>query len=305
MHLLIPFAASPAAASDALALQLPHLEKLLRRLTQVYADSGVPSSRSPPHERALARALGLPPDDGLIPWAAWQQQSDAACAWLSLCHWQARVGRITLGDPQSLQVTADESGVLLAAMQPYFAEDGITLSEHSPGLWLAQGEPLRGLACTALDRVIGRRIEDWMPEGPTAALAHRLQNEMQMLLYTHPVNDVRADQGLLPVNSFWLHGAGAVPADFRATADVPPLVPMALRDAAVSADWVAWRTAWQALDAGPVAQALTRVEQGLPVTLTLCGEHSALRFESLPRSLLQRLTQHFSPTSMQNFFNQL
>jgi hypothetical protein len=306
MHLLIPFAASPAAASDALSdLPLPHLTALLRRLTQVHADSGVPTSRSTPHERALARALGLPQDDGLIPWAAWQDQSDAACAWLSLCHWQARVGRITLSDPQTLRVTPAESATLLAAMQPYFAEDGIALSEHSPGLWLAQGEPLRGLACTALDRVIGRRIEDWMPEGPTAALAHRLQNEMQMLLYTHPLNDARTEQGLLPVNSFWLHGAGAVPADFRAAAGVPPLVPLALRDAAVSADWVAWRQAWQTLDAGPLAQALTRVEQGLPVTLTLCGEHSALRFEALPRSLLQRLTRHFSATSMQNLFSQL
>jgi hypothetical protein len=241
----------------------------------------------------------------MIPWAAWQHQSDAACAWISLCHWQARVGRITLSDPQTLQVTPAESAILLAAMQPYFAEDGISLSEHSPGLWLAQGEPLRGLACTALDRVIGRRIEDWMPEGPTASLAHRLQNEMQMLLYTHPVNDARTERGLLPVNSFWLHGAGAVPADFRATAGVPPLVPLTLRDAAVSADWVAWRQAWQALDAGPVAQALTLAEQGRQVTLTLCGESTALRFECLPRSLLQRLKNYFDPSSMPKLFSQL
>ncbi len=307
MHLLIPFAASPSAgARDALAqLPLPQLTRLLRQLTQVRADTGMPASRSPPHERALAHALGLPLVDGMIPWAAWQHQSDAVCAWISLCHWQARVGRITLSDPQSLQVTLAESSTLLDAMQPYFAEDGITLSEHSPGLWLAQGEPLRGLACTALDRVIGRRIEDWMPEGPTAPLAHRLQNEMQMLLYTHPVNDARTEQGLLPINSFWLHGAGAVPADFRAPALEAPLMPLTLREAAVREDWAAWGQAWQALDGGPVAQALALAEQGQPVTLTLCGESNALRFERLPRSLLQRLTQHFSQTSMSNLLSQL
>jgi hypothetical protein len=307
MHLLIPFAASPAAgAGDALTrLTLPKLTQLLRRLTLVHTDAAQPTSRSLPHERALARSLGLPVTDGMIPWAARQSGSDAVCAWFSLCHWQARVGRITLGDPRTLNITAAESAVLLEAMRPYFAEDGIALSEHSPGLWLAKGEPLRGLACTALDRVIGRRIEDWMPEGPTAALAHRLQNEMQMLLYTHPVNDARTEQGLLPINSFWLHGAGAVPADFRAPNAEAPSMPLSLRDAAVSENWAGWSQAWQALDAGPVTQALALLEQGRPVTLTLCGERAAQRFEWRRRSLLQRIHHHFTPTPMTNLFSQL
>ena len=37
-----------------------------------------------------------------------------------------------------------------------------------------------------LDRVVGRDIQNSMPAVPAL---RRLQNEMQMLLYTHPVND--------------------------------------------------------------------------------------------------------------------
>ena len=109
-------------------------------------------------------------------------------------------------DPQALALAEEESRALLAAMQPYFAEDGITLHYEQPLRWLVQGEPLRGQFGSAPDRVIGRDVAPWLPASP---LLRRLQNEMQMLLYTHAVNDARSARGALPVNSFWLHGTGA------------------------------------------------------------------------------------------------
>jgi len=74
MHLLIPFAfgSSDGAAAALPALKLPQLDKLLARLTPQPLDAGDEFSLSPPHERALARALDLPVIDGLIPWAALQ-----------------------------------------------------------------------------------------------------------------------------------------------------------------------------------------------------------------------------------------
>jgi hypothetical protein len=298
-------------------LQLPQLERLLQRLTLIDTDTDRDDSRSPPHERALARVWGLPVQDGLIAWAAHSARISSGphgpelgaepCAWITLCHWQARIGRISLSDPQHLAVTPAQSQALLDAMRPYFAEDGITLSEHQPGLWLARGTPLQDLVCASLDRVVGRRIDAWMPQGAGATLAHRLQNEMQMLLYTHPVNDARSEQGLLPINSFWLHGAGALPADLPiADPQAAALVmPLALRDAAVRENWDEWTQAWAALDAGPVALALAQAEQGQPVTLTLCGERSAQRFELRPRTRLHRITQYFRRAPLQQQLSQL
>jgi hypothetical protein len=319
MHLLIPFAASHADAARAALtqLQLPQLERLLQRLTLVDTDTDRDDSRSPPHERALARAWGLPVQDGRIAWAAHSARMASGpqvpapgaepWAWITLCHWQARSGRISLSDPQQLAVTPAQSQALLDAMRPYFAEDGITLTEHRPGLWLARGAPLQDLVCASLDRVVGRRIDAWMPQGAGATLAHRLQNEMQMLLYTHPVNDARSEHGQLPVNSFWIHGAGALPADLPAADPqaVALVMPLALRDAAVREDWSQWTQAWAALDAGPVARALAQVEQGLSVTLTLCGERSAQRFELRPRTRLRRITQYFRRAPVQLQLSQL
>ncbi len=308
MYLLIPFASSPAdAARAALAdLRLPQLEQLLSGLTLVQTDSDTEASLSPPHERALARTLGLPVQDGRIPWAAHAAagaKSDTAWAWITLCHWQNRSARISMGDPQALGVTATESQLLLQAMQPYFAEDGITLTGHAPGRWLAQGEPFRDLACASLDRVVGRRIDAWMPQ---SSLLLRLQNEMQMLLYTHAVNDERAEQGLQAINSFWISGAGALPSDVAAAANVEePVMPLALREAAVREDWAAWSQGWQALDAGAMTQALQCLQQGQAVTLTLCGERSAQRFEARPIGLMQRISRAFSRKPAQHILSEL
>ena len=73
--LLIPYAASTAeGCQQALqGLALPHLDRLLARLGPAGTSPGEETSFSPPHERALANALGLPLDDGRIPWAAWHR----------------------------------------------------------------------------------------------------------------------------------------------------------------------------------------------------------------------------------------
>ena len=57
-----------------------------------------------------------------------------------------------------------------------------------------------------------------------------------MLLYTHPVNDARSARGVLPVNSFWLSGTGALPQPQPPAAERHPIVASALRDAALNED---------------------------------------------------------------------
>lgn len=301
MHLLIPFAAPPSDAARAALAQtpLPALHKLLRWLKPAERDTDDETSLSPPHERAWARALGLPVADGRIPWAAWEARElaptapDAAWAWITLCHWQPSTTGISMSDPQALGVTAAESELLLAAMRPYFNEDGIEIQAHSPARWLAQGEVFRDLACASVDRVALRRIDTWMPESPQSLPLKRLQNEMQMLLYTHPVNDTRAALGLPPINSFWFSAAGALPPTLAAPepAHSPLLVPMDLRDAALAQDAAQWCACWQTLDRGPVTQALEQLRRSQPLRLTLCGERSAQRLVSGHWSLAQRAVQ--------------
>ena len=302
MHLLIPFAAADAegCAAQRRGLRLPHLERLLARLAPDSPDNGDEFSLSPPHERALAALLGIAGGgDGRIPWAAQAVAAEGgdpgADAWATItpCHWRVAPDHIAMLDPQQLDLGEDESRALLALMAPYFLEDGIALDYVSPTAWRARGEPLRGLATASLDRVQGRSLDLWMPDAPAARLVRRLQGEMQMLLYTHPMTDARAEQGRLAVNAFWVSGTGERPATART--EVPGLqMPQGLRQAALQEDWAGWAAAWQAIDAAEVRQALEAAEAGRPVALTLCGERNAQRFEARPRGSWQRLSQGIS-----------
>ena len=312
--LLIPSAGSTAEGCQQVqqGLALPHLDRLLARLSPhaAQSDSAEETSFSPPHERALARALGLPAHDGHIPWAAWhrhQQGSGAdeqAWAFVTPCQWQVSTDHVTLRDPEQLGLDEAASRALLAIVSPWFAEDGITLHYDQPTRWLASGPLFANLATASLERVLLRDVRAWMPDAKQARTLHRLHSEMQMLLYTHAFNDERAARGLPVVNSFWVHGAGTLPQPVP-TPSVVPAMPTPLRDAALREDWRAWAQAWTALDAGPVANLLRRAEAGAPVALTLCGDRNALAFHSAPRSLAQRFQSFFKPLRAADLLHKL
>jgi hypothetical protein len=282
VHLLIPFAhaLSDGCAQALRALALPNLEKLLARLAPGERDAGDEWTLSMPHERVLARAAGLPVADGLIPLAAWQVKQagrdpgDRAWARITPCHWRVGRDHVAMDHPQQLQLDAAASQALLAAMRPYFEQDGITLDYDAPTQWLAHGEIFRTLPVASLDRVVGRTIDHWMPRTALAGTVRRLQQEMQMLLYTHEVNEERTRGGVLPVNSFWVSGTGALPASVGAP---PPGLQIThyLRDAALLEDWRAWAAAWQQLDAKECTRLCSELDRGQSVTLTLCGERAA------------------------------
>ena len=282
-HLLLPFAASTATGCrQALQkLQLPQLRRLLGRLEPGTTDAGDERSLSPPHERILATACGLSAPDGCLPWAAWEVQQECAGAggqawsWITPCHWNVATDHIVMRHPFELRLDGEDSRLLLAAMQPYFAQDGITLEYHGPTRWLARGELFRGLATASLDRVMGRDIDDWVPRSAAAGPLRRLQQEMQMLLYTHAINDARVRGGLLPVNSFWASGTGALPAGHPPAPPAGLMLPQVLRDAALLQDWSAWAAAWQQVDNLQCRRLNDSLDRGQAVSLTLCGEANA------------------------------
>lgn len=295
MHLLIPFAfcLAEGCASALPPLKLPQLDKLLARLTPDAPDSGDEFSLSPPHERALARALGLPVQDGLIPWAAHYAQTDSGAAFITPCHWQAGSHQIAMGDLPLADFSDAESRALMAAMQPYFEEDGITLQFDDATRWLAHSPVFDSIATASLDRVMGRNLENWMPRDANAAPLRRLQNEMQMLLYTHPVNEARSTRRVPVVNSFWLSGTGRLNTPLPPASATPPIVIDTLRQAALKEDWSAWTQAWQQTDANECAALRTALDEGEAVQLTLCGERHAQTFQSGPRSLAKKFAGLF------------
>jgi hypothetical protein len=323
---LIPFSLWIAQGPEASVLakaELPNLRAWMAQARRVdvqvdEVQEPLLATLSPPHERAWALSLGWSVTDGTLPWAAraaaqqglLTNSATEGWAFITLCNWHVSNGQVTLGDPAYLQIDDATDATLFQAMQSFFAEDGIALHPHKPGQWLAQSPLLADLPTASLDRVIGRNIDPWLVGShvaadmlsPAAQLLRRLQNEMQMLLYTHPVNEGRS----LTINSFWVHGTGALPSNATggsvAKANHPaqqePAVIHTLRQSALQQDLIGWLEAWQHVDAHVIAPILARVAAGEPQRLVLCGEHEFHVYDSAAPSLWQRLRTRFAPTSL-------
>lgn len=297
MHLLIPHAAplSDAGRHALSQLQLPHLETLLATwaaATDPAADDGADeSSLSPPHERVLARALGWPLADGLLPWAAREMGTPpagdeaAGWGWVTPAHWAVGADQVTLLPPAALSLQEADARAVFDAVLPLFEGDGARLLWQGPDRWAVCHPSLATLPTASLDRVMNRGIDLWLPRAAgqgAARLWRRLQNEVQMLLHEHPLNQAREARGLLPVNSFWLSGTGAwQPADESAAPQVDPRLTLP----ALGEDWFTWVQQWHALDAGPIAA----LAQQPGARLTLCGEARAIAYTFQKPSLWQRL----------------
>ncbi len=299
MHLIVPFASAQADAAPALlpTLAMPTLEGLLATWGEVQRDAGDDDSLSMPHQRALAAALGWTAPDGALPWAARQAALDGLdvgrTAWgeLTPVHWRVGSDGIHMLDPTALALTEPDSRALLAAVQPLFASEGYDLRWGAPLRWYAAHPSLQGLATASIERVIGRNINRWLPRQPAAKGLRRLQNEVQMLLHTHSLNDAREAAGALPVNSFWLSACGALQPDQAHDAGVDAR----LRGPALQGDWAAWGQAWQALDAEALVPLMAAAERGEPVRLTLCGERGSVTLAPQARPWWRRMIESLSP----------
>ncbi len=243
MHLIVPFAGvvSQAGQQALQTLALPQLDRLLSRLSPVQSLGSNEYSLSPPHELAQAAARGWPLTDGALPWAAelarqagltaghgigdhsdahhaelkHGQRSDCcgahrAWALLTPVHLHLGTDQVTLTDPAALQLDAAQSRQLFDAVHGLFESEGFLLHWLAADQWLAAHTLFADLPTASLDRVIGRNIDRWLPDQRPARLLRRLQNEVQMLLYTHALNLQREAAGQASVNSFWCSGTGPV-----------------------------------------------------------------------------------------------
>lgn len=292
MHLLIPFA---SAASEVVGqvlrdLSLPTLANLLQQLAPIHRDEADERTLSPPHERALASAWGWHGADGMLPFAARAAAADGidvgAHDWglLTPCHWLAGRDRVTMLDPDALQLDDAESRLLFDAVRPLFEDDGFAFAWGAPLRWYVAHPDLAALPCASPDRVIGRHIDTWQPPSAAGRRLRRLQSEVQLALYPHPVNEAREERDVPTVNSFWLSGCGVHQA--ATTTDIE--LHDVLRRPLLAGDWAAWADAWRALDDGALRRLAHAHAVGQTATLTLCGERHAATWATRPASLWQR-----------------
>jgi hypothetical protein len=327
LHLLLPFAL-PAAADAATALhglEGAALGQLLARATLAERVIGEDFQRTLPHERWIARRFGaVSPTDAryaddapLAPFmllADGGDPGDKLWACIEPVHVRIAHDHLVLIDPATLGVRTEEARALLDAARPVVEDLGVSVQAPTPLRWYITGDGFGALAGASPLRATGRNIEIWLPHdagtGERSRPWMKLQNEVQMAWFEHPLNVERESRGLPAINSIWLHGQGVmrpvtgsfthVMSDAAATrglalaSGVTPAAPPDSFDALLNGftegstlveldpfsapfieqDWARWNDALKALEAAWFAPALRALKDGSlgKLGLTLCGD---------------------------------
>ncbi|MEX3896060.1 regulator [Paraburkholderia sp. BR10954] len=229
LHLLLPFAL-PAAADASTALhdiQSPALDRLIARATLIERVIGEDFQRTLPHERWVARQFGALPDGTVgasaaadeAPLAPYMLRADggepgsATWACVQPVHVHIAHDHLVLIDPASLDLSDDEAATLLALARPLIEELGVRIEAPKPTRWYLSSDAFGTLAGASPLRASGRNIEIWLPHeahsGERSRAWMKLQNEVQMAWFEHPVNEAREARGLPAVNSIWFYAQGA------------------------------------------------------------------------------------------------
>jgi hypothetical protein len=259
--------------------------------------------------------------DGLIPEAAYWMRADPV-------HLRLDNARMILQTNVSLNI--EEAQQLCESLNHYFSESGMQFFAPHPQRWYMRLDEEPQLATRSVSQVEGRDSRLYFPQGKAALKWHGVMNEIQMLLYGHPIGQSCEARGGLPVNSLWLWGGG------RAVALVQPFAqissdselakafalvsnirhslfldaaPMSentlyIWDAASAAlrygDFHAWRQSVQEFEKFVVAPLLNALSAGVldKITVDILQEDNSCRFE-LTRTMLWKFWKR--PRSLDSY----
>lgn len=163
--------------------------------------------------RWYVKLCAMFPSKGKNAAQAWKEaEGDAQHAfWLYAAPVNLLLGRDSffLSEPAPLAIESDDSIALVDSLNQHFANDGYHFYIQA-GVWFLGMDADPEIKTIDVTDVVNKDISEHLPKGEGALAWATLQNEMQMLLFSHPVNQAREAQGQLAVNSLWCYGLGAI-----------------------------------------------------------------------------------------------
>ena len=239
IHLVIPdlFLPQQFASTACSGLAMPALEKILARSRREAL-----SAQS--LETWLCNAFGVLDEaiapitlqaDGMEPGQFYWLRADPVHLQLQRAHFLLRTDELLL---------ADEAAQLCESLNAHFAGERFKFFAPHPQRWYVRLESAPNLQTHPLAQVAGKNVYPYLPSGDDALYWHRVLNEVQMLLYEHPVNEARVARGEGSVNSVWLWGGGVAQKKsqqpFSAVYSDSPLVKAFAKNAGVPYENESW-----------------------------------------------------------------
>ena len=144
---------------------------------------------------------------------AWQQAGNNAGSayWLYAApvHLILQRDSFSMAEPAPLPLESTESEALTSALNKHFEADGLMFFWHQ-NTWFLSLKTNPNIHTTAPQNVINKDINAFLPTGEGAIQWAKFQNEIQMLLFDHPINLAREAKHLPAINSIWCYGLGTI-----------------------------------------------------------------------------------------------
>lgn len=207
LDLLVPDLLAPPDAPAAMReARLPALEKWLARADFERSPArGVESwlgERYGLGDRPPVAAIALAGEDGARP-GEWLRADPV--------HLRIDGDSLVVHDASVLGLTNGDAQALVAALQEFFARDGLRFHAPAPQRWYVE-VPRGELPVTVpLEEARGRNAFGLLPSGGTCIKWPSAMTEAQMVLAGHAVNRRREELGEPVVNSVWFWGEGRAP----------------------------------------------------------------------------------------------
>jgi hypothetical protein len=143
---------------------------------------------------------------------AWQATGVEAthAFWMYATPVNMQLGRDSyfLTDPATTIISTEEHDALMYSLNEHFEGFEYTFYQVS-GVWFLGLDKDPDITTTTIGLVKSRDVGPHLPQGEGALQWNKLQNEIQMLLFSHSVNEPREAQGQPVINSLWCYGLGA------------------------------------------------------------------------------------------------
>ncbi len=144
---------------------------------------------------------------------AWQQAGNEAGSayWLyaTPVHLVLQRDSFSLAEPAPLPLEKDEIATLTSAFNKHFGVDETQFFWHE-NRWFLRLENNPNIQTTVPEMALNKDVRAYLPKGDGATQWASFTNEIQMLLFEHPVNQAREAKRLSVINSIWCYGLGQI-----------------------------------------------------------------------------------------------
>ncbi len=130
-------------------------------------------------------------------------------------HLRIEQNHIMLADHHVFDLSKEEAAQFANEINRYLTDDGISLIPLHPYRWYLRLANTPEIHTQTLSSVTGKNINYLLPTGKDSMTWHRIFNEIQMLLFEHPLNQARSARNQITVNSIWFWGGGHMPQDIH------------------------------------------------------------------------------------------